>query len=264
MVFIMSQCQLAEKCPDCGGYIYWDNEDKQRRCLACARGLISDVEAEEPKSITPVPRKVEPNEEVIPELVQSKSGLSPSGCRSDDGNNPPEVDSAKTLTIGKDTPAAQTQVTQRQVPDKEWYAPYEITFDRKHILFLIKHLDLLRQGVYPPDPYTTGYTDEPIAKKRKRISRRAYFTIPVELASEVDARLERAGMDGLIVEFVYSAESHDKSAIMSHLANMLRTDVKAIERRSQSALAYISGWKQKRSYREFIGHKKAASEKHPD
>lgn len=143
-----------------------------------------------------------------------------------------------------------------------WFAPREITFDRSQIPFLLVNLQLLREGYYPPDPRPTGYIDTRMPRKRKGQHKKAYFERPVELATEVDARLEKAGLDGLMLEFVFSSETKNMLYLIGHLANMLRTDIAGVKRRIEIALKFISGWKRKRmTYVDYRRHKRLKMEK---
>lgn len=107
----------------------------------------------------------------------------------------------------------------------EWYSPKEITFTRDQVLWILRHLEMMREGNYPPEP-SSGYT-EPLGKKRTR--RGAYFETPCVIVAEVDWRLERTGIDG----------------------KLLLAEVKAeytyFSQEAWTALNYISGWKRKKT-----------------
>jgi len=132
-----------------------------------------------------------------------------------------------------------------------WFSPKAITFNREQILWLISVLPILRGGEYPPEPIdSSGYTDAPLGKKGKL--RKAYFETPTGLAAEVDIRIEKAGIDGGLLEAVYGAEFQDKASIMRHWANILRAEAKTIDQCCRRALAYITGWQRKPcNYSEF-------------
>ena len=79
----------------------------------------------------------------------------------------------------------------------------------------------------------------------------------MQIAGELDHRLESCGLDGLLLEFIYSINPDDVLGLEGHLAQILRTDINDIEKRINYALRYISGWHSKqRSYRQFKAHKK--------
>ena len=119
---------------------------------------------------------------------------------------------------------------------KVWYSPGEIKFTRQQVLFLIRNLATLREGYWPQE--ASSYIDIPLGKKTAK--HKAYFETPIEYAVEIQVRLERAGLDGLILEAV---ECWDKSE--ASLANYLRLPEWVIARRKRKALAFVAGWRRK-------------------
>lgn len=136
-------------------------------------------------------------------------------------------------------------------PGFEFYTPAEIRFCPHQVTWLIGQLALLRVGSRPSDQKETGYTGS-----KGKVSQKAYFETPVSVAAELDWRLERCGLDGILLEFVYAADIDDRLASIAHIASALRLDPRAVERRINTALRYVSGrWRRTRSYRQFVRHK---------
>jgi len=136
---------------------------------------------------------------------------------------------------------------------EEFYSPAEINFSRSQIPFLIKHLYLLRIGSWPSDFKQTGYSGGP----KRGQKHGSYFESPVSIAAELDFRLERVGVDGILLELICIIEPEDRLSFESHLAQALRTDLESIDRRIKTAMSYISGWKRKSfSYREYKQHRR--------
>jgi len=107
-----------------------------------------------------------------------------------------------------------------------WYSPKEITFHRDQVIFLIRHLELLSEGVYPPNPSELGYSEAPITKKgRSKVG--AYFETPVGLAAEIKIRLKQTGADGEL------------------LIEELKADYLLLSYKARTALNYISGWQRR-------------------
>ena len=119
---------------------------------------------------------------------------------------------------------------------KVFYAPRDIKFTRPQVLWLIRNLPTLREGYWPKEE--SSYVDIPMGKKAGKSG--AYFTKPIEYAAEIESRLERAGIDGLILEAI---ECWDKS--VASLASYLRVAEWVIIRRRRRALNYIVGWKRR-------------------
>lgn len=118
----------------------------------------------------------------------------------------------------------------------DWYSPREIRFTRRQVLWLIRNLETLRGGHWPPE--ASSYIDIPIGKRA--ISKKAGFVTPVEYAAEIDTRLERAGIDGLILE---ALECWDKSEVS--MAAYFKSQEWVIARRRRRALAFVAGWRRK-------------------
>lgn len=143
-----------------------------------------------------------------------------------------------------------------------WFSPGAITkFTPEQIIWLIPLLPLLRSGFYPLDPAESGYTDVFILKKH--IEAQAGFVSAVEVAGELDSRLERAGWDGLLLEIIYTVAdvSSDVVSIELHIAQALGKSYEEINQRRDRALKYVSGpWRKKRDYKQWRLHKRASRE----
>lgn len=119
---------------------------------------------------------------------------------------------------------------------KDWYSPGEIRFTRAQVLWLIRNLPILREGYWPAE--ASNYIDIPIGKRPRRSH--AYFETPIEYAVEIQIRLEKCGIDGLILEAI---EGWGKSE--ASIASYLRMAEWTIGRRRRKALAFVAGWKRK-------------------
>ena len=225
----MTIISRTEVCLHCGGRLFWDDEEKEPRCINCARTPDSDNhngEAESPQSTVKQKR--------LHHRTESTSSTEKL------------VKIAQASEVRVPAPAKPSR-SLKVVTDKDWYAPYEITFHSRHMLFLIKHLELLREGVYPHDPYHSGYTDEPMPKKRRRTSHHAYFETPCQLASEVERRLENCGLDGIMLLLLYTYNWSEEI-----IAKYYRISVEEVKFRAEAVLKHISGWNYKaRPYRRW-------------
>ncbi len=134
---------------------------------------------------------------------------------------------------------------------KEWYSPGEVYFDHQTALWIIQNLGILRAGRWPPE--SSNYIDILTKKLGRHL---AYFEIPIQYAAEIELRMEKAGLDGLILLAIECWGETEAS-----LANYLTIPDWSINRRKRRALAYVASgaaarWKdtKKRSgmtYREF-------------
>jgi len=113
----------------------------------------------------------------------------------------------------------------------DWYSPGSIKFDSRTTLWLVQSLNCLRDGYWPPE--ASGYIDAAI--RQKNVSKRTQFATPIEFAAEISERLEKCGIDGLILEAI---ESWGKSE--ETMARYLRMPTWSIRKRAKKALAYVS------------------------
>lgn len=103
---------------------------------------------------------------------------------------------------------------------KNWYSPgaVERHFSKRQVIWVLENLGSLREGHWPANPGETGYIDQRIKQKHLRPTN-AYFAKAIEVASEVQGRLLRCGLDGLLVLGTYcwgeSLESLARYAGMS-------------------------------------------------
>lgn len=136
---------------------------------------------------------------------------------------------------------------------KEWYNPRNIRFTRAQVRWLIPHLPLLRNGSYPRNPKLSdsGYTDTGI--KSKQFKAGAAFEVPAGIAAELDIRIQRAGVDGLMLEFLYAFEPADELFVIEHIAQCLNLEKGEVQQRIRNALYYVSGKDRKTtSYSKYI------------
>jgi len=161
----------------------------------------------------------------------------------------------------------------------DYYSPNEISFTRSQVFFLLRNLDILRDFTWPLDYKESGYIGG-----NKRIVRRAPFDTPACILGELEERIERCGLDGILLELVYSASSEDKQALEQHIASALKLNIRTVDRKIKKALNYISGkcrrWvscekcsefktcklkkREAVSYRDFDSYRKSKRKSQPD
>ena len=138
-------------------------------------------------------------------------------------------------------------------PDKYWNIS-EIVFSRDQVKWLIPILPALRLGQYPQKITDTGYFDPQISGKGG--TPKTAFARAVEVAGEIDARIEACGTDGLILEFLYSGDTQDMVSMMRHIGNCLDCPLENIQHRIRRALSFIKGFRRKRNYQDFVNHRR--------
>jgi len=114
--------------------------------------------------------------------------------------------------------------------DKEHYNPAEIHFTKDSVLWVLQNLPLLRSGNWPPD--ASNYIDIPLGKLT---GHKAPFEIPIQCACEIELRLERCGVDGLILEAIECWGKTEES-----LCSYFNFPLWSVRKRWKGALAYIS------------------------
>lgn len=229
-------------CPHCGGRLFFDEEEKEWHCINCGR------QPERPVSTTDnsVSGKKMP--------VSTANNLLTTGDKPVIANkNAVNVNNnrqAKAIEKGRHPfiPAQGPELVYKgHSIDGIWWPPREIAFRRRQMLWLIEHLPELREGYWPANPAGSGYIDLPIVRKGGVRSHQAPFITAAEYAAEVEARLEKCGIDGLILLAIECWGESEAS-----LGKYLRMPEWSIRKRAKNALRYISGFKRKRrTYREF-------------
>lgn len=117
-------------------------------------------------------------------------------------------------------------------PNADYYEMNQIKYCSPQILFLIEHLELLRDGIYPCNPINTGYTDSIDPSIRVQPSGIAGFVTPALIYSDVSSRLKACRKDGETLEHEVRYLHADYYGLLSPSA--------------RNALLYISGWRRKR------------------
>ena len=137
---------------------------------------------------------------------------------------------------------------------------WEIRFTQDQIKWLIPILPALRLGHFPAKTTDTGYFDPQISGKGG--TPKTPFARAVEVAGELDYRIEAAGLDGLLLEFLYSGDTQDMLSMMQHIGNCLGYSLDDVRRHVNSALSFVKGYRRKRcNYRDFVNHRRLSSQK---
>lgn len=113
---------------------------------------------------------------------------------------------------------------------KDWYSPGQIYFRVVEALWLIQNLDILQVGPWPPE--ASNYVD---IQGRRRGRHKAPFETPADYYAEITTRLEKCGIDGLILEAI---EAWGKS--VPSLASYLKMPEWSIRKRRKNALGYVA------------------------
>lgn len=110
------------------------------------------------------------------------------------------------------------------------YSPAEIVFSHKTALWVIQNLGSLQAGYWPLEE--SGYVDSP---GKRAISSQASFITPIECAAEMTSRLERCGIDGLIL---LAIECWGIS--VDSLAKYFKMPAWSVRKRRRRALSYVA------------------------
>jgi len=109
----------------------------------------------------------------------------------------------------------------------KWYSPGEIRFTVRQSLWLIRNLGSLQDGHYPAE--VSNYIDTGGRKSRK-----APFETAADYYAEITDRLERCGIDGLIL---ISIEAWGMS--IASLSKYFNRPEWSIMRSRKTALGYV-------------------------
>ena len=130
---------------------------------------------------------------------------------------------------------------------KEFYSPGEIRFTVKQTLWVLQNLDSLREGVWPPDFLEV--------MGRGRGPRRAPFETPIFYAAEIQLRMEKCGIDGLILMAIECW-----GMTIDSLAAYFQMPEWSIWKRRKRALGYVASGPSRR----WLDSKKRTAESYED
>lgn len=107
-----------------------------------------------------------------------------------------------------------------------WFSPGEIRYTREQVLFILENTEILKEGLWPPEPKETGYTDE----GKHPVACHAPYEVACMIIGEVEARLKSCGEAG---------EALADEAKYIELIDCL-------SRPARRALNYVSGFRRRR------------------
>ncbi len=132
----------------------------------------------------------------------------------------------------------------------KWYSYNSFKFTKAQVKWALANIITLRNGIWPPSHKESGYVGEPY---KKRVSHEGSFIKAASIAAELDLRIQRAGVDGLILEFLYAFEPEDELFVIEHIAQCLHLETKEVSQRIRNALYFVSGADRKAgSYSQYI------------
>jgi len=141
-----------------------------------------------------------------------------------------------------------------------WFAPEAISFNKGQVLWLLPHLYHIREGYWPEEHRESGYRY--IGGNIHKSGHHAGFEVPATIAAELEHRMERCGVDGLILEYIGSLDFQDIETTAMKLSHYLRTSPSDIMWRYKAALAYCCGWwRKKASYNRYCIHRRSYEKK---
>ncbi len=115
---------------------------------------------------------------------------------------------------------------------KAFYTPREVYFNKETILWLLQYRDSLRGGYWPVDP-AGNIDNRPMGKVP--VGQKAPFVTPIECVAELSIRLEKCGLDGLILLMIECWNESDET-----ISKYLSIPVWSVTKRANCALKYIS------------------------
>ena len=134
--------------------------------------------------------------------------------------------------------------------EKQWYSYNSFKFTKAQVKWALANVQMLRDGQWPPSHKESGYVGE---AHSKQVSHEGKFIKAASIAAELDLRIQKAGLDGLMLEFLYAFEPDDELFVIEHMAQCLNLEVKEVSRRIRNALYFVSGAERKKgSYKQYV------------
>ena len=132
-----------------------------------------------------------------------------------------------------------------------WISLNNFRYDYSDIIFVLRHLGMMSEGQWPPNPEGTGYIDEPLATRSKK--HRSKVPMASAIAGEIELKLGWCELDGLLADAFYHY-----GIPIDRLARVARMGDKELLRRIDRAISFVSFISQKPkrykvpSYEDFI------------
>ena len=131
-----------------------------------------------------------------------------------------------------------------------WYSYNGFKFTKDQIKWALANIQTLRNGQWPPSHKASGYID---GAHSKRVSHEGSFVKAAMIAAELDLRIQKAGADGLMAEFLYAFEPEDELFVIEHMAQCLNLERKEVYQRIRDALYFVSGeHRKKTTYSQYL------------
>jgi len=128
----------------------------------------------------------------------------------------------------------------------EWYSPNAIKYSKPQFKWIVREVCGLT--TWPSDGKETGYT----GSDGKVLGYHAPFEMVKMITGECERRLEKCGVDGLMLEYTILNGDFDDYTYQK-LANYMRLDIYETESRIRLALKYCCGFERKRiSYAKYV------------
>lgn len=129
----------------------------------------------------------------------------------------------------------------------EYYSPGQIRYSKPQIRWLIR--EVFGSDVWPPDGKVTGYT----GGKGKFPNHYAPFETVKMITGELGARLNKCGLDGLLLCYLIKTSEGDDFYVENEIANFLKENRSDIHFRLKATLNYCGGKRRKLvDYREYL------------
>jgi len=122
---------------------------------------------------------------------------------------------------------------------EEYYRPREIRYTKPQIKWLI--LNVFGSDVWPSDGKETGYT----GGKGKLINSHAPYETVKVITGELSARLNKCGLDGLLLCYLIKTSEGDNVYVEQEIADFLKENPDDIRFRLKTVLNYCRGRRRK-------------------
>lgn len=127
----------------------------------------------------------------------------------------------------------------------EWFSCSEIRFTKRQVVWILENLPYIRDGIWPPEGKTTGYTE---ISNKPCYRAGAAFEVIVGIAAEIDTRMALIGKLSEILELIYTLNEEPYQVAKDYM--MTEED---LTYHCRKMLTFISGYRRKReSYSDWL------------
>jgi hypothetical protein len=134
-------------------------------------------------------------------------------------------------------------------PNSDYYPISQIRLCRPQLFFLIEHLEMISEGIYPRESKESGYVDSVIQRQPPQA---APFEAPCQISAEIEVRIKNCKQDGQTLVHEIQALHADYYELLSPAARNALNYCAGFRRRRVKYFIFLKEQKRKRKIHQKV------------